>query len=359
VPAEMIDLWPMADGKEPGESSFAYNELAFFQNRDPRFYRTFAFPGAIWPFQGNLDFTTWHYVWYDNQETLDDPRNTGWCGNYAGTPASAAIVRKRTSPTASYNNTDFFDYSNLPFIEIRMGEILLNLAEAAAGSNQLNEAYTYLRAIRERAYGADSPYASSDYGLSATLKSERGKLLGAILYERQIELVYEGKRFEDMRWWLLLDGGEGVEPAYANGNTHSWLGYSDAAKVSPVGLRHHGIQIVYPQVNPGANAAIESNDPFAGARPKGLDPDSPYFQQDMEELAGFYRNFIRKTTDNLDNSDNRIVFWTPRYYFLGLSRSNLTTMPYLWQTKGWLDYYDNPGLFDIFSDELPSRPQVS
>ncbi|MCD8186721.1 MAG: RagB/SusD family nutrient uptake outer membrane protein, partial [Rikenellaceae bacterium] len=42
VPAEMIDLWPMADGKEPGDSSFAYNELAFFHKRDPRFYRTFA-----------------------------------------------------------------------------------------------------------------------------------------------------------------------------------------------------------------------------------------------------------------------------------------------------------------------------
>ena len=38
--SEMIDLFPMADGLKPGESSIPYNKLNFWLNRDPRFYRT-------------------------------------------------------------------------------------------------------------------------------------------------------------------------------------------------------------------------------------------------------------------------------------------------------------------------------
>ena len=48
--AEMVDLFPMADGKKPNDmnGSYDYNQELFFLNRDPRFYRTFAFPGVEW-----------------------------------------------------------------------------------------------------------------------------------------------------------------------------------------------------------------------------------------------------------------------------------------------------------------------
>ena len=32
-------------------------------------------------------------------------------------------------------------------------------------------------------------------------------MLAAVLYERQIELAYEGKAFDDLRRWMLFDGG--------------------------------------------------------------------------------------------------------------------------------------------------------
>lgn len=43
--AEIIDIFPMIDGKKPMESGVHYDPKKFFLNRDPRFYRTFAFPG--------------------------------------------------------------------------------------------------------------------------------------------------------------------------------------------------------------------------------------------------------------------------------------------------------------------------
>jgi hypothetical protein len=46
--SEIIDLFPMADGLKSGESSITYNKLNFWLNRDPRFYRSFAFPGVQW-----------------------------------------------------------------------------------------------------------------------------------------------------------------------------------------------------------------------------------------------------------------------------------------------------------------------
>lgn len=55
--AEIIDIFPMIDGKKPMESGVHYDPKKFFLNRDPRFYRTFAFPGVEWKFNsGNVDF---------------------------------------------------------------------------------------------------------------------------------------------------------------------------------------------------------------------------------------------------------------------------------------------------------------
>lgn len=51
--AEFVDFFPMAEGRRNGESEYVYDKLCFFMNRDPRFYRTFAFPGIRWFHDGN------------------------------------------------------------------------------------------------------------------------------------------------------------------------------------------------------------------------------------------------------------------------------------------------------------------
>ena len=80
-------------------------------------------------------------------------------------------------------------------MEIRFAEVLLNYAEAACGANHFDEAVNALKRIRKRVGYTDN------CGLDPAIFNDRAKLFEAILYERQIELAYEGKRFHDVRRW--------------------------------------------------------------------------------------------------------------------------------------------------------------
>lgn len=359
APSVMVDLFPMADGKRPGESSIAYDPVKFFVDRDPRFYRTFAFPGSVWAYSGASGYTYWNYNWYDKPEDLADPRKVGYHGSYNTTAFNSSVhIRKRSSSTATFNgaNTNNFIKTASPFLSIRMGEVVLNLAEAAAGAGKLPEGYNYLKMIRERVYGSDSPYAADDFGLKGA-EANRQSLLRAILYERQIELAYEGFRFHDMRRWLLWEGGEendAFKPAWSKGNTLTYLGLEPYN-----GARRYGLQIHYPEALPGKGASVLNNDPLAAERPAGLDPDAEPddWAIQMAALSEFYDNLARKEVDLLDNNDDRTIQYRSQYYFPGLPSNVMNNMPYLWQNTGWQDYYNQPGKFDVLSETLPSKPQ--
>src|SRR5690606_17044104 len=60
APKEMIDLFPMADGSRPTAAN-GYDDFLFFLNRDPRFYRTFAFSGSQWGYSEDPESTVWAY----------------------------------------------------------------------------------------------------------------------------------------------------------------------------------------------------------------------------------------------------------------------------------------------------------
>ena len=60
VPLGMINLFPMADGKEATQEN-GYDSFLFFKKRDPRFYYTFAFTGEKWGYDKNADASVWNY----------------------------------------------------------------------------------------------------------------------------------------------------------------------------------------------------------------------------------------------------------------------------------------------------------
>lgn len=75
----------------------------------------------------------------------------------------------------------------------------------------MGEAVENLKQIRQRAG------YTGDCGLQSNLATDQAACMSAVLYERQIELAYEGKRFDDLRRWMLFDGGTGkVEGAPAS-----------------------------------------------------------------------------------------------------------------------------------------------
>ena len=388
--AELVDLFPMADGLKPGESSIKYDKLKFWLNRDPRFYRTFAFPGVEWQWsEGGVSLTDpslngiiptdayttgknyalWSYVWNDKEEDLDKVTTSSgyWAELLTQTTDKASshsiYVRKR-SDDLHLHSTPFYEYINsqsnpkgfqknaAPLISMRYAEVLLNFAEAACGAGHNDEAVKALQEIRARV----GYTTANNYGLPADINANRAKLFAAILYERQIELAYEGNRYDDMHRWMLFDGGEGqaaIKPSWAltgfGGNTCNYLG------VNPLnGTKRHQIVIYCLDAS--------DTDPTEGNRPDpiSLDEDMTYANgtyndAKVKELAEFYEIFLGRKDVNLDGNDDALTIqYRPTYYFLGLRQNAMQTNPTLHQTVGWHDLGRNAdGLFDPLSDTLP------
>lgn len=386
--AEMVDLFPMADGKKPGQSVYLYDKSKFFMNRDPRFYRTFAFPGVEWRFNGgSVDFQSenmktmfpyeryqngneyelWNYCWYATAEDRDNENHSGYAADKLGNNNKGIYLRKRSDDYAFGTNLYIYNdiksgeqqgfrQSAAPYMEIRYAEVLLNLAESACGAEHFNDAIQALKDIRARVGYTDE----NNYGLDRDIEGDRAKLFEAILYERQIELAYEGKRFEDMRRWMLFDGGAGQASLNANwaltgfgGNTCTYLG---VIPMNDLGKRHR-IEIYIDKLG----NENDSSDPLANVeRPKALTLeenmnitiDESNIPAAVKNLYDFYQTYFKRKDISLDgNTSNINPIFRPEYYFLGLKQSAQQTNATLLQTIGWTDYsHGGMGTFDPLAE---------
>lgn len=389
--AEMVDLFPMANGSKP--ASGYDNTNPFWYNRDPRFYRAFAFPGVVWNFNSNgvdlnateqtdkgtkrlytwypenrysgtgSDFALWSYTWYQKDADVDKVSSTtsGYTADLIANKNSAVYIRKRgddlsvnANPLYKFSITAStpkgFQQSAAPQMLMRYTEVLLNLAECAAAVGNYAEASEILGRIRARV-GIDP--GNSNYGLGTL--STREKCLAAVLYERQIELAYEGKSFDDARRWMLFDGGEGqaaIKPTWAvtgfNTNTCKYLG------VTPLnGQRRHEIVVYSETVAPDGDA----NDPVIADRPAALDLSEPLVDassaqtEKVNNLIAFYKKLQRKNVNVDGNDESLTISYRPEYYFIGLKQSAMQTNPTLEQTVGWHDFGRNiDGTFDPLAE---------
>ena len=178
---EMVLAFPMRDGR-PITAHPLYDTLSFWKNRDPRFYSTIAYNGAVWELSGKTGRRQWTYIGGES----NNPTPTGLYSRKAINPADDAFE--------AFNGKQ-------QWIEIRFAEVLLNLAEAANATGRTQEAYDQLIALRRRA--GIEPGANGLYGLQAGMG--RTQMQAAIMLERQIELAYEGKRFWDLRRNMLFE----------------------------------------------------------------------------------------------------------------------------------------------------------
>ena len=270
---EMVKAFPMLDGKKPGESSkYTYTDQLFYKNRDPRFDKTIAYNGANWPLNGNTAYKVWMY--YVGGKTVESKAsNTGF------------YTRKAINPSVSAGDAQ---YSGTDWMEIRFAEVLLNLAESATGINRLDEAYTQLKAVRKRA-GIE---AGSDnlYGLKANMT--RAEMFDAILYERQIEFAFEGKRFWDLRRWKLIE-------KTLNGTRRTGL---------TINLKTTGVP-----------ADFATN-------------------RDNVSLDTAYTNYFTLAFKQLDTK--YAINWKPEYYFFAIPQSAIDNNPRLIQNTTWGGAFD-------------------
>ena len=401
----LVELFPMADGKMADlsaltpldkagartyantyskleRSQYAYDEAAPYMNRDPRFYRTFAFPGFRWAYSGDptqrdshnpsydagTNYVVWNYKWYLEADEAGNPENgNSYSADNLYTSNVGIYVRKKSDdydlgtqlypyePLSTKGAGPFF--SQAPLIELRYAEVLLNLAEAACMAGQTSEAVTYLQQIRQRA----GYTAENNFGLQANLAGDQATCMSAILYERQIEFAYEGKRFDDMRRWMLFDGGANL-PSGApaswkmtgfGGNTCTWLGFTpmNGQRRERMEFRtgnQFGVGTQFWDGDPLVKAGVE--------RPAGVDFRKADIDSQLTTLKEWYAaNLVPqyKYSDGQDAQKNlEYINFLPKYYFLGLSSGAQNANAGLPQTIGWQDYNNGgePGTFDPLAE---------
>ncbi|MGN0221927.1 MAG: RagB/SusD family nutrient uptake outer membrane protein [Prevotella sp.] len=384
--AMLVNLFPMADGKIPAgagtytkleASSITYDANYPFVGRDPRFYRTFAMPGFRWSYNGDAsakdpnnpsdgkNFELWNYVWYTDLNDQGNPESGSSYGADNLLDSKQSIyVRKKSddldvngSPLYQYVATDNKGaapfYSAAPLIELRYAEVLLNLAEVACGAGHPDKAVEYLQQIRQRA----GYTAANNYGLQANLSGDEAACMSAILYERQIEFAYEGKRFDDMRRWMLFDGGATTVPGAPatwqltgwGGNTCTWLGFKQFN-----GQRRDNIEFRVADKY-GVGGTSFDSDPLlknGGTRCAAVDLRNADLDTQLETLKTWYADNLavkEKRGDGYDSQHNLLyIHFRPKYYFLGLASGAQNANKGLPQTIGWGDYNNGgaDGTFD-------------
>lgn len=196
---ELVDAFETVDGKPVLDLTKPYNDEKHLQpnynsantlydpnnpyaNRDPRLYETVLLNGSVMQFDSKpVKIETFvggaHQVSFD--VTNRSASRTGYYHN------------KMVTPGASGNN----QINNSNWKYYRLGETILDLAEAAAEAGHLEEARAAANEVRARSGMPNLPA-----GLS------QPELVLRIRNERRVELAWEEQRYFDLRRWQKPDG---------------------------------------------------------------------------------------------------------------------------------------------------------
>ncbi len=176
-----VDLFEMNNGMLPHDSGSGYDPSNPYINREPRFYKTILYNGAVW--QG---VTVETFVSFD----MDPSKNGRHRRNLAEFTSTGYYVRKYMPEEVRFGTTATA-YRN--WIYFRLAEMYLNFAEAlneVAGPTA--EVYAAINTVRARSGVVDLPS-----GLS------KDQMRLRIMNERAIELSFEEHRWWDARRWKM------------------------------------------------------------------------------------------------------------------------------------------------------------
>jgi hypothetical protein len=209
---EMVESYENTDGsyqKLPvsnGDNDL-YTLTEIFGKKDPRFAASIYTQGTVYNNNGIPVELNYRYavkengVWLQDGSLKNGEQVVGVCQR-SPRPTPFGIL-KYLSPTGKiYSRFE----SETDWIVFRLGEIYLNLAEAAFElTGKQNEVDNAINAIRNR----------------AGMGSLTNVTLAQIKQERKIELAFEGNRFFDLRRWNDAKTALNVQSGTAGG----WHGY--------------------------------------------------------------------------------------------------------------------------------------
>jgi hypothetical protein len=296
----LADAFPMKDGKKISDptSAYAYDPVAFWKNRDPRFAATLVWNGANWPIKDPSPFKTSAIYWsFQNNTSVPEADNNG-------VTRTGFQTRKGVRVDYDHNQARL---STVPWIEMRYAELLLNLAEAANEIGKGTEALTHLTAIRQRA-GIEN--TNGRYGLDAGLEADKTAMRDAILNERRIELAFENKRPVDMRRRRLYGTLNGTER----------MGY-------------------FITKTPAFDALVTSDNSFLSDR-MALENLVLAGTVDLNNPAVYQTYFTTQvySVEEGSNIPGQIgvkINYLDKYYFFDIPQAFINQNPKLKQTNGW------------------------
>ena len=178
----LVDAYETSDGKPVFLADGTINPASGYDpqnpyaNRDPRFYSTIFYNGAMW--KGRE-------VEYFVPGGLDSKDGPSWWN----TSESRYNTRKWIPEAEPVSESD---PSTNPSILIRLGEVYLNYAEALIALGNETEAKVYINLIRKRAGMPDITESGAD-------------LIKRYRNERRIELAFECHRFFDILRWKIAE----------------------------------------------------------------------------------------------------------------------------------------------------------
>jgi len=149
-----------------------------YEDLEPRFQASILYNGASWKGRTIEPFIDGKDGWASWKEDAVP----------AGRTVTGYFLKKMLDEQIDLSK----DGSTQPWTAFRLGEVLLNYAEACYRSNSSPEANAALRKIRARV------------GLPYVDKSGPA-LMAAIMQERKVELAFEGYYYWDMKRWKLAE----------------------------------------------------------------------------------------------------------------------------------------------------------
>lgn len=220
---DLVMAFEMEDGTLPtrlknlGDSS----SVNPYENREPRFYASIGYDGAEWGRQRPTDSYTYDptplgnlqmgYYEVSDGAPIEIIRPDGKTEKFTGVYG----VDTRKSPIEDWNGsfTGYLEkklidgsfaaseqaFPPTPYPFIRLAEMYLIAAEADIELGNLDEAATYLDALRARIGRPGVKQTLAARGQSYTQEDMRAFLR----QERRVELTYEESRYYDVRRWMI------------------------------------------------------------------------------------------------------------------------------------------------------------
>lgn len=281
----LVTAYPMADGQPISNSSvkYPYDSVYYWHNRDPRFYSTIVYNGAVY----GLASTPARHQWQYQNITIDKGHVT----------STGFYCRKNIDTTVSNVNSQ---YGKTFWVELRFAEVVMDLAECANMTGNTALCNQMLGLIRKRAGIVNN---DGNYGIPQGVSTD--SMENFILNEREIEFAFEGKRYDDLRRTRHFDKLDGSYRQQLVLWFKSSYKSTDFEKVNAV---------------------------------TGLAPIDTINVDGPDYLKYFNHTIIPITNDPVIN-------FQTTYYAYAIPSSNISKEPAMQQTIGWL-FAGGMGTFD-------------